>query len=392
MNRIKFQDTINGFQIRISSGNRAIVSKILNGIIFMCFWLIPDFIMIRQMLNGDTGNTLVGLIGWNSFFLLVFQYVLWQFTGVEIITVDKGQLIIEKKGLLFSKPRIYPLSETFNFLKADSVDDRGRISNCIQFDFQNKTIKFGKQLNEEEANEILQKLRDKRIIPKITQLKTDIIVDEIEDAEATIFSKTKTETDVPIGRIRLSQADDFSKVFVTVIGSIAFIWFLWNCINLEIGLFNILILAVCTIFFITLKKTCLIEFDRNNIYLLNDNKEEIISLDRLIGMKILLVSSNKNRFWKIFYKDDDGKEKSININPVKENQAKFRALLTELNPKFETDYSSDFSDTFFPPKLKSQKQSEPDKNKRRIFSIALKILFIAISLYIFYMIVLKKYI
>jgi len=118
----------------------------------------------------------VGLC-WVSIFAGIFCW--WSFAGSEVVTFAPGVLTIQKKGSI-SKTKTYDLSQARNFRAAEdpspefgfrmgrqqsmprpwNVADKG----TIRFDYGLATVKFGDRLYQEEADYILDQLREKGVI------------------------------------------------------------------------------------------------------------------------------------------------------------------------------------------------------------------------------------
>lgn len=153
-------------------------------VLFLGFWLFAwcfgEFFAIRELTGGGSGAPdlflFVWLGGWTIGGFFAFRALCWMVIGKEIITIGQGALTIDKRGALFYRSKTYDLREAKNFR---AIEDRaslgvfgsrrGSIYNLdkngtIRFDYGMQTIKFGDGLDEAEANFILQKLRNKKLI------------------------------------------------------------------------------------------------------------------------------------------------------------------------------------------------------------------------------------
>ena len=100
----------------------------------------------------------------------------WSFKGEEIIVARQGVLTINRKGLLFYKLKIYDLKQAKNFRARESTVPyfpfgrsgpgfrNTKIAGTIGFTYGLKTVKFADEIDEAEANFILEKLSVKKLI------------------------------------------------------------------------------------------------------------------------------------------------------------------------------------------------------------------------------------
>lgn len=154
-------------------------------IAFFCVWISMWFFGETSVSGGifsaNPGGVdafeIVWLCGWTIGGLFAIRTIIWNLFGKEIITIGQGALNIDKKGAIFYKAKSYDLREVKNFRAEEesygynrfggrsdnslfNLDKKG----TIRFDYGMKTIKFGDGLDEAEANYLLQKLRDKKLI------------------------------------------------------------------------------------------------------------------------------------------------------------------------------------------------------------------------------------
>ena len=119
-----------------------------------------------------------------SIILLIDARVfLWNIIGKEVITIEDGLLTIDRFWILFFTPKSYELKSIKN-LRADFDDDSyeqnrwvtrfgmsaGRLSMQVKlggtflFDYNGLTIKFGDSVDKDNADLILQQLKETKII------------------------------------------------------------------------------------------------------------------------------------------------------------------------------------------------------------------------------------
>jgi hypothetical protein len=177
---------------------RAIVNESYNGteiivpvkknwflVIFMCFWLCGWFFGEASALGEIYGSVHKGMAngfimfwfcGWTFGGFFALSVLWWNFAGKEIITVSQGVLTIVKKGTL-AKDKSYDLNEVKNFRAIEEASNdfgfgsRSSLSpfnsagkGTIKFDYGMETVKFGDQLYQAEAEYLLGRLRDKKLI------------------------------------------------------------------------------------------------------------------------------------------------------------------------------------------------------------------------------------
>ena|ERR1700761_2656285 len=114
------------------------------------------------------------------FFILITRLFLWNTIGKEVITIDKGIMTIDRFWMFFFTPVTYNLSELKN-LRTEFDDDSyeehrwnwdGRFSDKIKlggtfvFDYGLQTIKFGDSVDKEDADLILQRLKELKVFTK----------------------------------------------------------------------------------------------------------------------------------------------------------------------------------------------------------------------------------
>ncbi|MGE8380045.1 MAG: hypothetical protein ACN6PN_16885 [Sphingobacterium sp.] len=113
---------------------------------------------------------IVWLIFWIAGGLFVMKTLMWYLIGKEIITIDREQITIARQNDILFRQKIYDLQEAkrfnieeehfeFNFWgrRNDLAVFRNR--GTIRFEYGFKTIKFANDMDQAEANHILETLR-----------------------------------------------------------------------------------------------------------------------------------------------------------------------------------------------------------------------------------------
>lgn len=150
---------------------------------WLCGWVFGEVTAITSLLPGSNGAPhlfmIVWLGGWTVGGIFALRIFLWLLFGKEMITAGQGTITVSRKYALFNKPKTYDLKECKNFRTEDEGDmfawngfgqrRRSNINNfsdqgTIRFDYGMKTVKFGAGLDVVEADHLLQKLKDKKIL------------------------------------------------------------------------------------------------------------------------------------------------------------------------------------------------------------------------------------
>ncbi|SDR95504.1 hypothetical protein SAMN05216490_0268 [Mucilaginibacter mallensis] len=153
-------------------------------ILFLSFWLcgwLAGEIFVSATAFGFWGRgpapfLIIWLCGWTVGGFFALRTFWWMLMGKEVISAGQGALTIDKKGVFLYRLKTYDLRETKDFRAREDYFatgpfgfGRSNIFNLdkkgtIKFDYGMQTIMFGEALDEAEANFILQKLRDKKLI------------------------------------------------------------------------------------------------------------------------------------------------------------------------------------------------------------------------------------
>lgn len=151
-------------------------------IIIFSLWLvgwIQSIIFFAPTLENFSDNT-GGLSFEGIFFivwlmlsmaagLFVMKTLMWYLIGKEIITIDREQISIARKNDILFRHKIYDLQEAkkfhveeehFEFVFWNQGNSLGIFRNrgTIRFEYGFKTIKFANDMDQAEANHILESL------------------------------------------------------------------------------------------------------------------------------------------------------------------------------------------------------------------------------------------
>jgi hypothetical protein len=113
---------------------------------------------------------IVWLLFWIAAGLFIMKTLMWYFIGKEIITIDREQISIARQNDILFRQKIYDLQdagrfhveeEHFEFNFWGRRNDLGVFRNrgTIRFEYGFKTIKFANDMDQAEANHILESLR-----------------------------------------------------------------------------------------------------------------------------------------------------------------------------------------------------------------------------------------
>ncbi len=174
--RAILNDNLNGFEITIPTKKNWFLTLFLG--VWLYGWGMGEFSAI-DMFNGFLVSDfeffsffiIIWLCVWSVAGFFVFKTIIWNLTGKEVITFGQGQLTIEKKGSLFSKPKSYDLKEVTKFRVKEEENKSGfwgvkkdASNGTIRFDYGMKTVKFGIEVEEAEAYFIIDTLKSKKIL------------------------------------------------------------------------------------------------------------------------------------------------------------------------------------------------------------------------------------
>jgi hypothetical protein len=176
--RAIFEDTFQGIEITIPAKRNLFIMLFLS--FWLCGWAVGELFALGSVMGDEMGGAgifiLFWLILWSLGGIMVISTLRWYLIGKEVITLGNGEISIEKKGNMFSKKKTYDLHQAKNFRVQEDInpnaDFKGRGNHitayantgAIRFDYGMKTIKFGMEIDEAEANFMLQRLKNAGIL------------------------------------------------------------------------------------------------------------------------------------------------------------------------------------------------------------------------------------
>ncbi len=137
----------------------------------LCFLTVIEFFLIKNSFS-DYKAIAIGLI-WGFYLCFVYRTFFWTIFGREQIQITENNLIISKSGSFFVRPSTYNFREIrnirienrkFNFL--DFFVSRTSLTSlkswgCIVFDYKNKTINFGGNIDNTKAEKVIERIKTK---------------------------------------------------------------------------------------------------------------------------------------------------------------------------------------------------------------------------------------
>lgn len=135
-------------------------------IIFLGFWLMGWLVgelltlgVITGLIPSDTGSgkffLLLWLGGWTAGGVFAIKAFVENLSGKEIVTVEHGELTVEKKYLFFSKSKSYSLEDAKNFRTKNGT---------VQFNYGLQTVSIAEGIDDAEATYILTTLKKLRLL------------------------------------------------------------------------------------------------------------------------------------------------------------------------------------------------------------------------------------
>ncbi len=176
--RAILQDNFTDLQIIIPAKRHWFITIFLS--FWLCGWLLGEIFALKGVVGLLVGTPvtlflLVWLIFWSIGGFFAFQTLLWSLIGKEILTIGQGVLTVRKRGALIFKSKTYDLNEVKNirvqddnsfkrFTKNHRNDYSPFSAGIIRFDYGMKTIKVAGGIDEVEANFIINKLKERRLL------------------------------------------------------------------------------------------------------------------------------------------------------------------------------------------------------------------------------------
>lgn len=142
-------------------------------LIWFILWTISGIVVMGQFFLIPDQNTKAALIGWLGFWAYfeykTFKAVMWRSYGIEKIKLRENKLFYKRDVAGKGKINAYDFDFMKDFaiieLKENSLLDNLNNSYWVvagerlTFDFQGKPVKFGIQLNEEDATALFKLIK-----------------------------------------------------------------------------------------------------------------------------------------------------------------------------------------------------------------------------------------
>lgn len=110
-----------------------------------CIWFTKSFRFLYSHIPDVIENfdvpTVVILSIWLVFSFLLVKWLIWCIYGAETIFINSDFLIIQTRGKLFNKKRVFE-TKKINWIKLDTIDNR--LNNEFQTDNKGNLIEEGK--------------------------------------------------------------------------------------------------------------------------------------------------------------------------------------------------------------------------------------------------------
>ena len=176
--RVASRLTADGYQVSIAS------KKSWPTLLFLPLWLagwtVVGGLVARSLQHPDWPLSLfmvLWLVLWVAGGLRAAYAWLWMAFGKELVTVSYGNLVLKMDILGYGRSKIFPVSEVSN-LRASGLfgsllrgwsgarDPYGLSGGVIAFESGGKTHKFGIQLEEHEAQDVVARLAEHLPMPR----------------------------------------------------------------------------------------------------------------------------------------------------------------------------------------------------------------------------------
>lgn len=159
-------------------------------IILLSFWITGVFFILGSIIistildfkkRGINFEIFICLIPFLLFKLKAIQILLWNYKGVEQITINNKELIIERQGTIFFKPKKYNLLDITNIKLTDNKPfswfyryNWNTNDGKVAFKFMEQDKQMGIELKNKDASYITELLKEKVAFAKIEQNIVDV--------------------------------------------------------------------------------------------------------------------------------------------------------------------------------------------------------------------------
>ena len=170
MNKIGKRITISPAEIRISSPKNIFMLLFIP--IWLTGWTIGGSVAIWQVISGQSKEAwflIIWLCGWLVGELFVLYVFLWGGFGKELITAEHGIIKIKRSIFGYGPSRQYEMAKVSNLRASGffattmswnfSMAYWGLTGGTVAFDYENKPKRFGINLNENDANQLVKTMK-----------------------------------------------------------------------------------------------------------------------------------------------------------------------------------------------------------------------------------------
>lgn len=164
--QFSYRQTSEGLGIDIPAGKSNIKIAFLS--VWLAGWSIGGVFVIIDLFSANGAwpgklFSLFWLAGWAVGMGLVSFSIVWQFIGREVVFVTSGSLVIESRLIYRFRRRIFPVDQVSDLKRIERTvlqsRKAGSDSPTISFDANGKTTKFGRGLDEDNAQEVVNILK-----------------------------------------------------------------------------------------------------------------------------------------------------------------------------------------------------------------------------------------
>ena len=160
---------------RISIASRKFWPFLIFGGIWLVVWSLGGILAFAEMIGHKSGPPwgvlAAAIVAWVIADLCVAVFWLWFAFGKEVITVSEGELLLRYEILGRGRNKTFPLAQVTN-LRASGLFGSlntwsgmlriyGLTDGVIAYECDGRTYRFGRLLEENEAQEIVRELRNR---------------------------------------------------------------------------------------------------------------------------------------------------------------------------------------------------------------------------------------
>lgn len=160
---------------RISIASKKVWPLVIFWGIWLAIWAVSGITvlcgLVLEKFRPPLGSLLAAIIGWAAVGLGVAFFWLWFAFGKEVVTTTEENLILRNDILGRGRNRVFPLAQVTNlragglfgsfFAWSGMLKIYGLSGGVIAFECDGRTHRFGKLLEEDEAQEIVKQLRSR---------------------------------------------------------------------------------------------------------------------------------------------------------------------------------------------------------------------------------------